>query len=212
LAIWHPEHTRLLSEGKLHGIEVVNGRDYYPEAHRWALEKKLAMLSNSDIHQALNLDFHVHAGDHRPLTLVFAKERTTAAIKEALFARRTAVYSGNQLIGDEQFLRPIFEQPVILDREIAKLPPRKIVSVQISNSSDVSYELQLTSKPTGFSAPKKLVLVGGKTVLLELKADADAKPSAPQSLEYQVTNLLIAPGKALSVTLPLKVTTASPQQ
>jgi predicted metal-dependent phosphoesterase TrpH len=212
LAIWHPEHTRLLNEGKLHGIEVVNGRDYYPEAHRWALEKKLAMLSNSDIHQALNLDFNVHAGDHRPLTLVFAKERTTAAIKEALFARRTAVYSGYQLIGEEQFLRPIFEQSVILDREIAKLPPRKIVSVQISNSSDVSYELQLTSKPTGFSAPKKLVLVAGKTVLLELKADADAKPSAPQSLEYQVTNLLIAPGKALSVTLPLKVTTASPEQ
>jgi hypothetical protein len=76
----------------------------------------------------------------------------------------------------------------------------------------VSYELQLTSKPTGFSAPKKLVLVGGKTVLLELKAEASAKASAPQSLEYQVTNLLIAPGKALSVTLPLKVALASPEQ
>jgi hypothetical protein len=170
------------------------------------------MLSNSDIHQALNLDYHVHAGDHRPLTLVFAKERSLAGVSEALFARRTAVYSGNQLIGEEQFLRPIFEKSVTLDREVANLPPRKIVSVQISNSSDVSYELQLTSKPIGLSAPKKLVLVGGKTVLLELKADAGAKASAPQSLEYQVTNLLIAPGKALSVTLPLKVVLASPRQ
>jgi len=63
---WYPEHTALLERGQLHGIEVANGRSYYPEAHRWALEKGLTMISNSDIHNALNLDYHVHAGDHRP--------------------------------------------------------------------------------------------------------------------------------------------------
>ena len=34
-SIWHPEHTILYEKGWLHGIEVVNGRDYYPEAQRW---------------------------------------------------------------------------------------------------------------------------------------------------------------------------------
>ena len=57
----------------LHGIEVVNEQQYYPEAHRWCLDKRLTMLSNSDIHNPLNLDYHVHQGDHGPLTLVFAR-------------------------------------------------------------------------------------------------------------------------------------------
>jgi hypothetical protein len=122
--VWYPEHTKLLEEGKLNGIEVVNTREYYPEAHRWALEKKLTMLSNSDIHQPLNLDFHVHDGDHRPLTLVFAKERTEAAIKEALFARRTVVYSGNRLIGEEQFLSEV-RNPVENAGEPGKEPKRE---------------------------------------------------------------------------------------
>ncbi len=112
VARWYPEHTELVEAGMLHGIEVVNERQYYPEAHRWCLDKKLTMLSNSDIHNPLNLDYHVHQGDHRPLTLVFAREYTAEAIKEALFERRTAVYSGELLIGEEPYLRPIFEQSV----------------------------------------------------------------------------------------------------
>ena len=96
----------------LHGIEVVNGRQYYPEAHRWSLDKKLTMLSNSDIHNPLNLDYRVDHGDHRPLTLVFAREYTAEAIREALFERRTAVYSGELLIGEEPYLRPIFERSI----------------------------------------------------------------------------------------------------
>ncbi len=39
--LWFEEHTWLLENGMLHGIEVVNGRSYYPEAHRWCLEKNL---------------------------------------------------------------------------------------------------------------------------------------------------------------------------
>ena len=42
-------------------------------------------------------------------TLAFATERSVPARKEALQARRTAVYSGPRLIGDEQFLRPLFD-------------------------------------------------------------------------------------------------------
>jgi len=116
--VWYPEHTELLEKGMLHGIEVVNGREYFPEAHRWAVEKKLTMLSNSDIHPPLNLSYHVHDDDHRPMTFVLAKEHTAAALREALFDGRTVVYSGDRLIGEERFLRPIFE------RSLHILPPR----------------------------------------------------------------------------------------
>ena len=87
-------------------MEVVNAREYYPEVHRWCLEKDLAIIANSDIHAPLNLDYLVHDGDHRPMTLVFAKDASLEAIREALFARRTAAYSGNMLVGKEELLRP----------------------------------------------------------------------------------------------------------
>ncbi len=97
VARWYPEHSELHEGGMLHGIEVVNARTYYPEAHRWCLDKKLTMLSNSDIHNPLNLDYHVQQGDHRPLTLVFATDSTLEAIKEALFDRRTAMLSNSDI-------------------------------------------------------------------------------------------------------------------
>jgi 3',5'-nucleoside bisphosphate phosphatase len=194
-----------LAAGKLQGIEVVNGRSYYPEAHRWAFEKKLAMIRNSDIHQPLNLDYHVHADDARPLTLVFARERTEAALKEALFARRTAVYAANRLIGEEQYLRHIFERSITMDRDSVTLAGKKAVLVQIANASDIDYELELPGKPQGFVAPKVLTLAARGTVLMELRADsANSAGADAQSLEYRVANLLVGPQEPLSVTLPLK--------
>lgn len=207
VVVWYSEHTQLVQEGKLNGIEVINGREYYPEAHRWALEKKLTMFSNSDIHEPLNLDYQVHAGDHRPLTLVFAKERSMAAMKEALFARRTVVYSGNQLIGEEQYLRPIFEKSITLDRIAVTLKGKKAVLVQISNSSDIDYELEGTNPPTEFSAPKKITLAGGRTVLFEVKGNGSGG-NAASKLEYRVNNLLVAPSEPLVIKLPLAVTIA----
>jgi predicted metal-dependent phosphoesterase TrpH len=207
LVKWYPEHTRLLEAGMLHGIEVVNGRDYYPEAHRWAVEKHLAMLSNSDIHAPLNMDYHVHDNDHRPLTLVFAKERTIDSLREAMFARRTAVYSGNRLIGDEQFLRPIFEQSVRFDQEAIRFLTKKRVTVQVSNDSDIDYELELVSAPEGFVAPKKAILAGRKTVLMALESGHRPPGAASQNaLVYRVTNLLVGPDKPMEVTLPIKLT------
>jgi 3',5'-nucleoside bisphosphate phosphatase len=205
--VWYPEHTELLDAGKLHGIEVVNGRDYYPEAHRWALEKGLALLSNSDIHQPLNLDYQVHAGDHRPLTLVFAKERTEAALKEALFARRTAVYSSDRLMGADQFLRPIFEHSISFDRSKVTLKNRATTLLQIRNTSDVPYELEAVGTPAGCRGPAKIKLVAGRTVLFEVRAnnDATATKAAPV-FEYRVKNLLVGPDEPLVVKLPLTVT------
>jgi predicted metal-dependent phosphoesterase TrpH len=207
LVKWYPEHTRLLEAGMLHGIEVVNGRDYYPEAHRWAVEKHLAMLSNSDIHAPLNMDYHVHDNDHRPLTLVFAKERSIDSLREAMFARRTAVYSGNRLIGDEQFLRPIFEKSVRFDQEAIRFLKKKRVTVQVSNDSDIDYELELVSAPEGFIAPKKAILAGRKTVLMALESGHRPPGAASQNaLVYRVTNLLVGPDKPMEVTLPIKLT------
>lgn len=203
---WYDEHTWLLEQGFLQGIEVVNGRDYYPEAHRWAIEKKLTMMSNSDIHQPLNLDYHVHDGDHRPITLVFAKNRTREGIKEALFARRTAVYSANRLIGDEQFLKPIFENSIRFNQTTLTLKGTKQVILQVSNSSDVDYELERVGDSSDIKVPKSLIVAARKTVLFEISAKSGApKGEKKTELTYVVTNLLVGPNQPLVVRLPLVV-------
>jgi predicted metal-dependent phosphoesterase TrpH len=207
LVIWYPEHTALLERDQLHGIEVVNGRHYYPEAHRWAIEKKLAMLSNSDIHAPLNFDYHVHEGDHRPLTLVFAKTRTPEAIKEALFARRTAVYSGEKLIGEEQFLKPIFEHSIRFNKTSLTLNGKDREYLQISNTSDVPYQLERVEDVAGVQSPKTLTLASGKTVLFELRGTSTtAEETKRVTLDYRVNNLLIGPDEPLRVAFPLEVT------
>jgi hypothetical protein len=202
---WYAEHTRLLDEGMLQGIEVVNGRDYYPEAHRWAMEKKLTMLSNSDVHSPLHFDYNVESGDHRPVTLVFARERTAASLKEALLARRTVVYSGHQLVGEQEYLLPLFERSIrILNPEV-KIRGKGSVSVQISNSSDIDFQLELDGELEEAKVPKKLTLASGRTVLLQVQGKSE-KVSGTRKLapKYRVTNLLVAPETPLSVTLDLE--------
>lgn len=206
IARWYPEHTELVENGMLHGIEVVNSREYYPEAHRWCIEKNLTMLSNSDIHNPLNLDYAVHAGDHRPITLVFARENTAESIREALFDRRTAVYSGHQLIGDKKFLRPIFDASISIRNPEITLRGKRRVYVQVHNDSDINYELAADGRPEDVSAPKQLTLLAGKAVLLELRGTSDtATGTRTIRLPYRVTNLLIGPEEPMLVQLELRV-------
>jgi len=204
---WYAEHTTLVEQGLLNGIEVVNGRDYVPEAHRWALEKNLTMLSNSDIHAPLNLDYHVHDGDHRPITLVFAKDRTSEAVKEALFDRRTAVYSGDKLIGKEEYLRPIFDKSIhVSDRQIT-LKGNKRLYIQIRNSSDIDYQLEGNGDLPLMHFPWRLTLAAQKIVLLEVKRRAeDAEGTHTLAVPYKVTNLLIAPEQPMPVNFSFEVT------
>ena len=82
---WLDVHTKLFENQWLHAMEVCNGESYYPRAHQWCLDKNLTMMGNTDIHQP-DLRRSNTPDDHRTLTLVFAKERTPASLKESLRA------------------------------------------------------------------------------------------------------------------------------
>lgn len=169
----------------------------------------LTLFSNSDIHQPLNLDYHVHDGDHRPLTLVFAKARTLEAIKEALFDRRTAVYSGDRLIGADRFLRPLYALSVTVLNPAITLKGRERAFVQIRNDSDVDFDLERVEEPAAVTAPRELTLAARKTGLCELKARANASAgSRPLALKYRVRNLITAPDEFMPVTLDVEITFA----
>jgi hypothetical protein len=208
---WYAEHTELRDKGQLHGIEVVNARDYYPEAHRLSLEKNLTPLASSDIHEPVNLDYHVHAGDHRPVTLVFAKEKSLDGIREALFARRTVAFSGEMLVGREDLLRPLVEGALAVENPKLKVVVGKDAYLRIRNDTDLRLTLEGSGSANGLLVPKDLVLAPRATSLLVVAAPKGLAPlSARLRLSYTVTNALKAPGEGLPLVLEAEVEVVPP--
>jgi len=202
----YDEHNELIDNGLLHGIEVVNGWEYYPQAHQWCLDKKLTMLSNSDVHNPINLDYQFHKGYHRPMTLVFAKDNSEESIKGALFDRRTVVYSKNMLVGEEKFLKPIFDNSITIDDNYVELEGTKSKYLQISNTSEIDYKLKLTKKNEKIYVPNYITLYGEKTVLFRVSAKSTNFVGTMNfNLPYAVRNLKVGPKKELSINIKLKV-------
>lgn len=199
IPIWYDEHTRLYENRLMHGIEIVNEDSYYPLAHEWCIDKKLTMLGNSDIHNPVTMVYDAGKGEHRPMTLVFATERTGDAIKEALFVGRTAVYFRDELIGDGKYLGPIFSNSVSTNIASEDVESNARF-VSISNSSQVPFRLIAAGEVEGFSFPASIVLYPERTVLMRI--EKTGKPDWKElSLPYTVENLLVAPGKGLEVKL-----------
>ena len=105
---WHPEHTTLLKAGYMQGIEIYNC-EYSPEAHEWALKHNLTMFANSDGHAPFFYEIDYQHGEHRPVTLVFAKERSEAGIREALENQRTVGFAEGMIYGREDNVRALYD-------------------------------------------------------------------------------------------------------
>ena len=188
---WLDVHTTMYDNHWLHGMEVCNAGDYYPDAHRWCIEKNLTMLGNSDIHHPDPRE-KSSPEDHRTMTLVFAKERTLPAVKQALIEGRTAVWCKDQIIGKRQWLEPLFGACV----EVLPSPVRhgNNVWLQIRNNCDVDIHLQRT----GSVGPEHGTLLANATTWVKINVPNAADPI---QLKYTVTNFLIAPDTGLPVVL-----------
>jgi len=205
-SVWYAEHTELYEKGWVHGIEVVNGGEYYPGAHKWGLEKKLAMVGNSDVHNPTNLDYEFHKGEHRTVTLVLAKEKSKKAIKEALRDRRTVVYWKNNLIGEEKYLRAIFNESIEIINPDVTIKGEGAVNIQIRNKSEIDFELEADGAVDGIWAPAKIMLYGDKTVLFRIGGKSKKLSGRKKiGMPYKVKNLLIAPEKSLREELIINV-------
>jgi hypothetical protein len=193
---WFDIHTELYENKWLHGIEVVNGDSYYPEAHEWCLEKNLTMMGNTDIHQPI-VGSDITAENHRPMTLVFAEEKSIKALKEALVAGRTAVWFKNELIGRPKHLRAIFRRAVQVDKPYRT--QGDTTWFEVTNNSDIDIQIQRV----GQEGPEKLTLPANAITMIETKVDTKAEQA---ELRCQVTNFLVAPDRGLPVklTIPLQ--------
>ena len=189
--VWLDVHTTLFDNKLFQGMEVCNGDSYYPTAHKWCLEKNLTMLGNSDIHDP-DLRKQSTSDDHRTMTLVFATEKTPAAIKEALHAGRTAVWCKNQIIGRKEILEPLFAGAVRIETPIVR--SGKTVYLRIRNGCSTDIKL---ARAAG-NGPASITLPAQATTLVQMSTAAE---DTPLDLQYTATDFLIAPNTGLPVVL-----------
>lgn len=198
IAQWFDVHTEMLKNGMLQGLEIVNAHNYNLEAHNWCLEKNLTLLGNTDIHQPITFEYDLD-NSHRTMTLVFAKERSVAGIKEALLNRRTAVWFENMVIGDEAFLEPLFQNSV---KVTGVTYYEKIADVTLKNNSDIDFILENNGEYSFFNKTKLIVLKAGEEMHLGVKT-GDVKKQF--QLKFLVKNFLTTPEDCLGTVVDCKV-------
>ena len=150
------------------------------------------MMANSDIH-APSLITKTTPDNHRTLTLVFAKEKTLEAVREALARGRTTVWYKDRLIGQDDFLDAIFTTSVKVASALRK--GKRRARLEIANTCDLNIRLQRTGK----TGPEELLLQAGRSITLKTKVSKDADRV---ELAYTAENMLVAPEKGL----PVKIT------
>lgn len=188
---WGEAQEELLRQKQLHGVEICNGQSYYEDAHRWAMERKLTLIGNSDAHEP-TWGMAWTPARHRTLTLVFGRERTAEGIREALDAGRTVVWFQNQLIGYERNLLPVFDACVRISPVHHRT--RDAAWFQIHNESELDLELERLDQ----GAPPKILVASGLTALVKVPTPNGVMPP---TLPCRAANFVVAPGQTLAVNL-----------
>lgn len=199
-------HEELIKKGYLNGIEVVNELTYSDEALQLALDYNLTIMGTSDVHGLIDWLYEIPEGGHRPITLIFAKERTEESIKKALFERRTVVWFDDILIGRENMLKPLIEASVKIEEEAEYIETwsgiTKVLSVKFTNTSDASYLLYNKSEYTFHTNSDVIMLEPQSVTTIEVKT-IDLKSEI--DLKFTVLSAVTAPNTHPDVTWKVKI-------
>jgi 3',5'-nucleoside bisphosphate phosphatase len=196
---WFAPVARAFDAGLFEGIELVNGPDYYDEAFPWVAERQLTILADSDAHDPIPPRA---TGFRRPITLLFARTADLDGVREALTARRTAAWLGDDVWGAEEHLRGIWNGAIVL--ETPTLGRNGILRVR--NTSAIPMRIAVRRAPEWFTLAGAMSLDAEGITVLRPGLDA-AAPAGEQriEIELEVSNLHVGPERNLTVTLPLTV-------
>ena len=98
---------KIYGEGLVDGVEVVNTAEIYPGITDRCNQDGLYITANSDVHGSTASIYRAQ-GEDRPMTLVFAKDKSLDSVREALEARRTLAYAYENVWGADQLLKDMF--------------------------------------------------------------------------------------------------------
>src|SRR5699024_5167683 len=134
---------------------------------------------------------------HRPVTLVFAGERSKEGLKEALFAGRTAVWKDDLLIGKEEYLVPLIEHSLTVESS-SYIGDTSVLEVAIKNSTGQKFILESLSAFTFHRNSGVITVEPYDTITIEVRT---GKRMDGIELPFQVMNGIIAPDEHPEITL-----------
>ncbi|MDP2998154.1 MAG: PHP domain-containing protein [Bryobacterales bacterium] len=203
---WFPPVAAAHADGLIQGVELVNGRTFYEGAFPWIREKNLAILSNSDVHRLISIDYGPR---ERPVTLVFAASASVEGIREALGAHRTAAWANGEVWGGEALLKGLWEGAVTLESSALEFFPRiRQAGLQFRNRSAIPFKLRMKSAPAWLRVRARDI-PEEKTVCFFVDAGKEAPAGFHNvAIEFEVTNLHVEPGRNLVVKVPVTVVVA----
>lgn len=131
------------AEKLVDGVEIMNGAFFYPRAIETAKENKIFFAATTDIHGTTGETYR-EVGHMRNMTIIYAKDLTSEAIREGLESRRTLAYSFGVLAGEEKLLRDFFEASIETRKLAIVVGKNKKKSQRVSliNKSSIPYILQ----------------------------------------------------------------------
>jgi len=182
-------HQQLIKNGWLHGIEFFNDSEYYPLVITFCKQYNLALIANSDVHGTISEIYSDPDYTNRPMTLVFARERSHDSLKEAMFAGRTMVYFREILAGKEEYTKLFFYQCISVGKPFYQ--NNKNLFFEVTNKSDIPFFL-INGIP---DAPASVTLAANSVTRIVLSK----KVTAP--LVYDVRNVLTGEKEVLKVEL-----------
>lgn len=193
-------HQELLDKEILRGVEVVNSGNYNIIAHRLAMKYNLTMMGNSDAHYDL---YPRYQDSHRPMTLVFAAEKTEEAVKEALLARRTAVFFDDYIVARQPEAEALFKASVHTSTERKERKGERLLLVNLYNESDIPFKISATSDyDIEFLPLGQVILAPRDTTTITLKAVWDYPEET--ALEIEVSNILVSPEEKFKTSFVLR--------
>lgn len=181
---WHAQAPRgnpILSDfqkeriknGELHGIEVINSVDYAQESLALALEHDLTIMGTSDVHGLIDWDY-TEKGNHRPITLVFAKEKSIESLQEGLFAGRTVAIYNDLLVGKDEFLKPLLKASINVEKA-GYIENTQVLELELKNVTSSNLLFQNESGYTFYDSSPVFEIAAGETKTLMVKTLEEKK-------------------------------------
>lgn len=192
---WIDLVDELFKEKVLGGIEVFNGLSFHKKALDWCVDNKLTVMGSTDMHNIVGYSYNFAEGAHRTMTLIFAKERTAASVREALEKGRTVAWSTKYIAGKEELVRKLFYASVEVSPSFYQKEGKEKNTnfYEIKNNSDLYFEMELKSgKGTQ------------KITLYPQSAQTISAPAGQEKLTYEVVTAFVRSDKNLIVDIPLK--------
>ena len=155
------------------------------------------MLGNFNIQEPEYQYIDVKKGELPPLNFVFVKEKTEEGIHQALKEHRTVVWFHDSLFGKDEYIIPLVKKSIQVERA-RTLRKDNTVTLVVKNTSDLNFIFKLKKLNDQYTVPEKIAVKARSSVNVTFKWKDKSKVSEdPESVEYEILNILIAPKKRM---------------